>query len=220
MNLDYRILSIVIVLLLLTLMCIVLGIGRFLRGRLLTASIQSLSSVILFIFSLSLLSIAMNLYSYERLTYEQPIAELTLNQVDKQLFQVEISYQNDNETDIFLINGDEWQIDARIIKWHGWVQLLGLNAQYRLERISGRYTDIEEERLKTRSVYSLGPRDEIDYWKLINDYKKWLRWVDAYYGSATYLPMADNATYEISLTQTGLVARPLDAKAEKIIKLW
>jgi len=220
MNLDYRILSIVIVLLLLTLMFIVLGIGRFLRGRLLTASIQSLSSVILFIFSLSLLSIAMNLYSYERLTYEQPIAELTFNQVDKQLFQVEISYQNDNETDIFIINGDEWQIDARVIKWQGWVQLLGLNAQYRLERISGRYTDIEEERLKTRSVYSLGPRDEIDYWKLINDYKKWLRWVDAYYGSATYLPMADDATYEISLTQTGLVARPLDAKAEKIIKLW
>ena len=220
MNLDYRILSIVVILLSLSLMFIVLGIGRFLRGRLLTASIQSLSSVILFIFSLSLLSIAMNLYSYERLTYEQPIAELTFNQVEKQLFQVEISYQNDNETDIFLINGDEWQIDARVIKWHGWVQLLGLNAQYRLERISGRYTDIEEERQKTRSVYSLGPRDEIDYWKLINDYKKWLRWVDAYYGSATYLPMSDNASYLISLTQTGLIARPLDIETDKKNKFW
>ena len=115
---------------------------------------------------------------------------------------------------------DEWQIDARIIKWHGWVQLLGLNAQYRLERISGRYTDIEEEQLRTRTVYSLGSKDEIDYWKLINGYKEWLPWVDAYYGSATYLPMTDNATYEISLTQTGLIARPLDAKAKEKIKLW
>lgn len=220
MNLDYRILCTIGILLFLSLLFIVLGIGRFLRGKILTASIQSLSGISLFLAGLLLLSIAINFYSYERLTYEQDIAELKFKQIDNQRFQVEISYQSNNKIDNFSINGDEWQIDTRVIKWHGWAQIIGLNAQYRLERISGRYTDIEDEHQKSRTVYSLGPDDEIDYWKLINDFKKWLPWVDAYYGSATYLPMTDEGSYLVSLTQTGLIARPLDTKTEGKLKLW
>lgn len=189
MNLDYRILCIVTLLLLLSLLLVALGIRCFLRGKLLKASIQNLSGIALFLAGMLFFSIAVNLYSYDRLTYEQAIAELRFRQLDEQRFQVEISYQNTNETDNFLINGNEWQVDARVIKWRGWAQLLGLNAQYRLERISGRYTDIDDELQKSRTVYSLVPGDGIDYWKLINEYKKWLPWVDAYYGSATYLPM-------------------------------
>ena len=62
--------------------------------------------------------------------------------------------------------------DARVIKRYGWAQVLGLNALYRLERFSGRYIDIEDEQKKIRTVYSLGPKDHIDYWKLLNSYKK------------------------------------------------
>ncbi len=160
------------------------------------------------------------MYSYDRLTYERPIANLTFKQLGEQQFQVEISYQDEKESASYIINGDEWQIDARIIKWYGWAQILGLNAQYRLERIGGRYSDIEEELEKNRTAYTLTSIDDIDYWKLINRYKKWLPWVDAYYGSATYLPMLDNASYNLSLTQTGLIARPHDTKTEERLKLW
>ncbi|MFT5396128.1 MAG: hypothetical protein ACI85N_001324 [Gammaproteobacteria bacterium] len=207
MNLDYRILSCLVVLLTLSVLLIVLGIKRFFRGKVVSAGIQSLSGVSLLLAGLLFLSIATNLYSYDRLTYEQDIAKLTFSQLDRQQFLAEITYTNQNKVDEFLIRGDEWQMDARVIKWHGWAQLLGLNAQYRLERISGRYSDIEEEQLKPRTVYSLNSEDEIDCWKFINNYKKWLAWIDAYYGSAAYLPMTDNTTYSLSLTQTGLIAR-------------
>ena len=207
LNLDYRVLSCLIVLLMLSLLFIILGIRRFFRGKLISASIQSLSGVSLFLAGLLSLSIAVNLYSYDRLTYEQNIAQLIFTQLDKQQFRAKIIYTNQNKVDEFLIRGDEWQMDARVIKWHGWAQLLGLNSQYRLERISGRYSDIEEEQLKPRTVYSLNSENEIDYWKLINNYKKWLPWIDTHYGGAAYLPMADKTTYSLSLTQTGLIAR-------------
>jgi hypothetical protein len=219
-NLDERISLIVSVLLLLSLILFILASKRFFRGKLLSASIQGLSSLSLFLAGLLFLSIAINLYSYDRLTYEETIAELTFSQITEQQFQVEIIYQNKITPDHFLIKGDEWQIDARIIKWHGWAQLLGLNAQYRLERISGRYSDIEEEQEKPRTVYSLVSKDEIDYWKLFNDYKDWLPWIDAYYGSATYLPMFDNASYLLMLTQTGLLARPLNENTEEKTSWW
>ncbi len=219
-SLDYRILLSVGALLFISLMLITLGIRRFFRGKLMTASIQSLSGTALCLAGLLSLSIALNLYSYDRLTFEQTIAILRFKQQDKQQFQAAISFQDTEQFNTYLINGDEWQVDARVIKWHGWAQLLGLNAQYRLERISGRYSDIEEERGKTRSVYTLSAKDGIDYWKLINEYKKYLPWIDAYYGSATYLPMSDNASYSLSLTQTGLIARPLDVETEDKIKFW
>jgi len=210
LGLDLRILILVGMLLFFSLILLTLGMRRFFRKKLFTASIQSLSGLSMSLLGLLFLSIAVNLYSYDRLTYEKPIAKLIFTQIGEQQFQVEISYQDENKTASYIINGDEWQIDARIIKWHGWAQLLGLNAQYRLERIGGRYSDIEDELEKNRTAYALGSKDDIDYWKLINQYKKWLPWVDAYYGSATYLPMMNNSSYRLSLTQTGLIARPLD----------
>ena len=206
-NLDYRILGCLSVILTLSILFIVMGIRRFFRGKIVSAGIQSLSGATLFLAGMLFMSIAANLYSYDRLTYEQDIAKLTFSQLGRQQFRAEITYLNPNNVEQFLIHGDEWQIDARVIKWHGWAQLLGLNAQFRLERISGRYLDIEEEQLKPRTVYALNSGDEIDYWKLIRNYKKWLPWLDAHYGSAAYLPMADNTTYSISLTQSGLIAR-------------
>ncbi|MBL1142670.1 MAG: cation/multidrug efflux pump [Proteobacteria bacterium] len=220
LNLDYRILVIISALLLLSVILFILASKHFLRGKPLTASFQGLSGLSLMLAGLLFLSIAINLFSYDRLTYEQSIAELKFNQLDDQQFEVEITYKNQDEADIFLINGDEWQMDARIIKWKGWTQLLGLNAQYRLERIGGRYSDIEEELAKPRTAHALGAKDEVDYWKLINDYKKWLPWVDAYYGSATYLPMSDKAAYLVSLTQSGLIARPLSLETEEKTKSW
>jgi hypothetical protein len=44
--------------------------------------------------------------------------------------------------------------------------------------------------------------------------------VDAYYGTATYLPMADGARFEISLTRTALIARPLNEPARRAVGDW
>jgi hypothetical protein len=115
---------------------------------------------------------------------------------------------------VFMLYGDDWQLDARVLKWKGWANLLGLDAQYRLERISGRYRDIEQERRDERTVYALSQNPGLDLWELSNRYRRWLPFVDAMYGSATYLPMAETARYEVKMTQTGLIARPMNAAAE------
>lgn len=210
LNLDQNILAVICVLLILSLILFFLSAKRFIRGKPVTASLQGLSGLSLGLSGLLSLSITANLYSYDRLTHEQAVATLTFQQIGEQQFQLEITYESKAETESYLIRGDEWQMDARIIKWHGWAQLLGLNVQYRLERISGRYSNIDEELTKQRSVYALSDKDEIDYWALMKEYKKWLPWVDAYYGSATYLPMENNTRYSVSLTQSGLIARPVN----------
>ena len=42
-------------------------------------------------------------------------------------------------------------------------------------------------------------------------------WIDAYYGTAAYLPMADGARYVVTVTQSSLIGRPANEAAQKAV---
>ncbi len=161
-----------------------------------------------------------NLRSYQRLSFEQPAGELQFDEGRRpQEFNAVLTYPNGERAN-FALHGDEWQIDARVLKWHAFANLLGFDAAYRLERISGRYTRLEDERTLPRTVYDLNTPGRIDPWDLLHRYRSWVPWVDALYGSATFLPMADGALYEIKVSQSGLLARPLNQAAREAVGSW
>jgi hypothetical protein len=66
----------------------------------------------------------------------------------------------------------------------------------------------------------LNPPERVDLWTLAHDYRSWVPWVDALYGSATYLPMADGALYQVNVSQSGLIARPLNQAAREAVGSW
>ena len=200
---------------------LVLAVSRLYTARWLAAAGSVLAGALLLAAGAGLLLVALNLGTYERLTHEAPVADLVFEARDKQRFKANLIRIPDGEMQVFLLNGDDWQLDARILKWQGWANLLGLDAQFRLERISGRYRDIELERTAPRTVYQLAENPGLDLWELAQREQDWLPPVlDAVYGSATYLPMADGARYQVSLTQSGLVARPLNEPAEGAVARW
>ena len=45
-------------------------------------------------------------------------------------------------------------------------------------------------------------------------------WVDALYGSVAYVPMSDGASYQVVVSQNGLVARPLNDAARQAVGAW
>jgi hypothetical protein len=50
-------------------------------------------------------------------------------------------------------------------------------------------------------------------WDVARKYRKYINAVDTLYGSAAYLPMVDGGTYEVWITQSGLIARPTNEAA-------
>jgi hypothetical protein len=44
--------------------------------------------------------------------------------------------------------------------------------------------------------------------------------VDAHFGTATYLPMANGAMFEVKMTRTGLIARPVNEEAKIAVGEW
>lgn len=186
---------------------LIAGLRRAWSLRLFAAARAWLGGLLLVALALLLFGVASNLHTYARLTWEQPVAQLAFEQLGEQRYRARLTRPSGESRELEL-RGDEWQLDARVLKWRGWANLLGLDARYRLERISGRYRDIEQERSAPRTPHELAEARGIDLWELAQRQPRWLPFVDAIYGSATYLPMADGARYQVSLGQGGLIARP------------
>ena len=197
----------------------VAAIRRMRRRRVLGGMAHGAAALIFLLAAVCAVLVGTNLRTYERLAYEQPAGELQLKKDGDRQFDAVLTYPDGRHAS-FPLSGDEWQVDARVLKWHAFANLVGFDAAYRLERISGRYTRVEDERSQPRTVYDLHEPGRIDPWELVHRYRSWVPWLDALYGSATFLPMADGALYEIKVSQSGLVARPLNQAAREAVGSW
>ena len=133
----------------------VTGIKRLFQRRIVNGIGLELSGLIFLALAASSFLLASNLYTYQRLVYEQPVAEILFQQLAPQEFQADILALDSPFKQTVNLKGDEWQLDAQVLSWKGAATLMGLDANYRLHRISGRYIDILQEQQRPRSVYSL-----------------------------------------------------------------
>ncbi len=212
--------AVILIIAIFGLLLLILACQRLLRARFLAAGGSAVVGTLLLAVAALLFVVSLNLHTYARLTHERPVAEIVFEQRGPQIFNATLSQVPSGEIQMFVLQGDEWQLDARVLKWKGWANLVGLDAQYRLERVSGRYRDIEQERTGERTVYALAENPGLDLWKLTLDRPTLLPFVDAVYGNAAYMPMIDGARYEVSITQTGLIARPSNTAAQQAAGSW
>ncbi|MFV2060833.1 MAG: cation/multidrug efflux pump [Gammaproteobacteria bacterium] len=202
----------------------ILAIKRLARRKMITGSFQGLSGLLLLSLAALSGSTALNLYTYQQLTQEESIADIQFSMLEPKLFRAFITYPN-KDTQTYDLRGDQWQLDARILKWSGIATLAGMKTHYRLERISGRYNTIKNERTAPRTVYPLASSNLItnwspDVWSFIKGNQEWFPWVDAIYGSATYLPMIHRARYTIYVSTSGLITRPSNSEAVNAVQNW
>ncbi len=211
---------IALVIALLGVLLFVKGMLRLRRGRLIAAGAHGVFGATLIAIGTLVLAVSINLYTYSRLTLERDVATLEFTKHGDEQYKATLVESGSDLVHSYMLRGDEWQIDARILKWRGVGNLLGLDASYRLERLSGRYQNVAREQSETRTVYGLNENLGLDVWVLAQRAERWLPLADATYGSATYLPMADGAEYYVTVSQTGLVARPANEAARDATNNW
>jgi hypothetical protein len=220
-RLDPRILMVGIALfgVLLSFPFFVASIRRLRRLKLVRGALYLLTGGIVLLLVAAAGLVTANLFTYARLTHEQEAARVTTRQLDERQFAVSVRPTNGPERH-YNLRGDEWQIDARVLKWRAAGNLLGFDTVYRLERLSGRYGDIASERMAPRTVYELAEDAGLDFWTLTRRYQQYVPLVDALYGSAAYVPMAEGAQYVVSVSTSGLVVRPANEAARKAVGGW
>lgn len=162
--------------------------------------------------------LAVTLYQFFRLTSDTPVARVALHQLAERQFMV-LAEVPGGETRQFQLRGDEWQIDARVVRWELPALLAGVPPLYRLERLSGRYTDAATDQAAARTVYALGQPGVPDLATLKRRFPNWLPFVDVQFGSGAYMPMFDGARYRVFLDPRGaLFVRPDDAATAEGLK--
>lgn len=177
------------------------GFGRFLRG---------VFGLLFLLLALALGGLALALHNYLHIADDVAVAHLSMKQLGPQHFRVAFTPTAGNPRTLDL-HGDQWEVDARVIRWKLPAQLAGFPPLYQLERIGGRYRDIVAERESTHSVEALNQDALFDVWTLKHRFPRALPFVDADYGSGAYLPMVDGGRFDLFLnTRGGLVAKPGD----------
>ncbi len=177
------------------------GWGRFLR---------SAAGIGFLLLALAIGGLSLALHNYLRFGDDIPVARLSMKQLGPQHFQVTFVPAS-GSTRLLDLHGDQWEVDARVVRWKVPAQLVGFPPLYQFERIGGRYLNILQEREAMRSVHALNDNPWFDVWTLKHRFPRMLPFVDADYGSGAYLPMVDGGLFDLFLNpRGGLVAKPAD----------
>ncbi len=162
--------------------------------------------------------LGISLRGYRLLTQESHVATITSRQLGPQQFAVRIDFPDGSHQSAD-VHGDQWQLDARVIKWTTRAVELGAKPVYRLDRLSGRYRDATQAQTTPPSIVALTGESAFDLWHLKKEFPLWLPMIDADYGSGAFLPLVDDGRYDTSVSPLGgLIARPADAPTDEKIK--
>lgn len=158
--------------------------------------------------------VTVGIRGYRAFTQEVVAATIKTEPLGPQRFRATVMLP-DSSLHMYDLAGDEIYVDAHILKWRPLANLLGLHTAYELDRIAGRYRRVSDEQTRERTVYSLARDKPFNTFDLARRYWVLRPFVDAQYGSATFINAtaasrpedARSVTYEVRVSTTGLLVR-------------
>lgn len=168
--------------------------------------------IITILIAWSLISIFLMVIGYRNLTLDEPIMTLFFEEVEGNSNQhkVKFLYPSNLRKTEFVIHGDQWRVDAKFLKMKSFFSALGLSPRYALERIEGRYSDINLQNKLPSIAYELDG-NEISVGTLFG----WSPFIDSEYGSSTYLEIKTGYDFIVHKTNTGIIARKEKIEASR-----
>ena len=176
------------------------------RARLLSFALRVLAGGVLLALGALSGTVAAGILGYRALTREDLAARIAVKPAGPQRFSATFRFA-DGRVVTYDLAGDELYVDAHILKWHPYANLIGLHTAYELDRVAGRYHDVKDERSAPRTVHALGRERPVDLYSLRRRYTFLAPALDAEYGSATFVPVTRPAEFELRVSTTGLLIR-------------
>jgi hypothetical protein len=185
------------------------------KRRTLFASSANLLTALLML-SLAALSgtISIAIQGYNALTREEIAATVKIEPTGNQKFTARFVMPDGSEN-TFSLSGDQLYVDAHILKWKPLVNIFGLHTSYELDRVGGRYASLSDEKTKPRTVFSLAKEKPINLnmYDLRQRFSMLTPFLDAEYGSATFINTNKAEEFKVIVSTTGLLIRKISDQA-------
>jgi len=163
-------------------------------------------------------TVALDFSTYQQLTAQEKILNVNVEKVEVDKFLIRIKSKDKSQE--FLIEGDQWQLDFRLIRFTPVMALAGVSHVYQLNRLSNRYISINDQASKSMYLYSLRGLKNIDLWQLITSNPSLFPFIDAIFGNSVYMPLKNGAEYEIYIGFSGLVVKPVNQSGKIAVLNW
>ena len=193
----------------LSLLLLAVALGSLRRRRWLGGMATGGSGALLLALAALSATLSVSTQGYRALTTEALAATITTVPTGEQSFQAYVERPGRRDT-TFAVAGDQLLVDAHILKWHPWANVAGLHTLFELDRLSGRYVDIDDERRGPRTVHSLKGDRPLDLFRLTRRHGLLSLLVDAEYGSATYIEVDRPARFQVRVSTSGLLIREVE----------
>jgi hypothetical protein len=192
---------------------VIAGLTALMRRRPLRFTVRTLLGLLLLSLGALAGAIGVGMQGYRALTREELAARIRVRPSGTQTFAATFRMPDGSEA-TYELAGDEVYVDAHILKWKPMANVLGLHTAYELDRVTGRYRDIAQERSGNRTVYSLAQEKPLDLFGLRRRYTFLAPLLDAEYGSGTFFPVTRPAEFEVRVSTTGLLIRELPSRQQ------
>ena len=190
----------------LSLVFFIVAIGALRRRKLFSSLLRLLLSALFLALAALFGTITIATVGYRALTYEETAATVRIEPLAAKSFIAHFIFP-DGRQESYKLAGDELYVDAHILKWKHFVNILGLHTAYELDRVTGRYIDVKDEMVSPRTVFLLSQDKPLNMFNLRQRYFFLQSLLDAEYGSATFINSEKPANFEIKVSTTGLLIR-------------
>ncbi len=165
------------------------------------------SFLIVLLAALAVVLLSASIYTFHQLTDETLIAELRFDRSGERQYAAHLRTGDRCEERELPIYGDQFRVDAEFLKWKYWALLFGLDSQYRLDRLEGRYASTAEQNTQPKLAHDLAEGTALDIVDVAGALGRWNFLIDATYGSSTYQDIDSANIYYVYRTQTGIITR-------------
>jgi hypothetical protein len=190
----------------LSLIFFIVAIAAMRRRKIISSLLRLLLSALFLTLAALFGTITIATVGYRALTYEETAATVRIEPLAAKSFMAYFVFP-DGRHSSFKLDGDELYVDAHILKWKNFVNILGLHTAYELDRVAGRYIDVKDELVSPRTVFALSQDKPLNMFNLRQRYFFLHNLLDAEYGSATFISSDKPANFEIRVSTTGLLIR-------------
>ena len=165
----------------------------------------------------AVLAVNFGLRSYQIFTHEELIVVIEQEPApansgfDFQLRVLPMIAGKEGQVEVYGIYGDQWMVGGEYLKWHPWLNMLGLRNRYKLTRLSGRYYQAADEQNGPRSVYNLNGGTS-PAWFFLYKVQEFIPFVQAVYGNAAYTVAQPGAGWEVSVGYSGYLIEPIRSR--------
>ena len=179
------------------------------RRRVAGVGFSVVSTLVLVALCVVFAALTLGTAGYRALTREETAATVRIEPREPQHFVAHFEFPSGREAR-FELAGDELYVDAHILKWKSVANWIGMHTEYELDRVGGRYMNLDDERSRQRTIYSLAPQRPIDVFQLARKHTRLKTLVDAEYGSATFVHANRASVFEVRVSTSGLLIREVE----------